>query len=279
VGKVLVVANETLGGQALTDALTSRAGKGEQLVLVVPATRPRHGDIVYLDAVHDAAQVRLDLATSFMAEQGVRIEGEVGDADPFNAAMDAVREHQPSEIVVSTHPETRSGWLRRGLVERLADETGLPIEHVVTDVDSEQLPFAVTLVVANETVRGAALEDRLKAKAAESGKRHVFIVVVPQKGGHGHHAQEARRRLAGVLEDLGGAGLLAAGTIGPPDPYTAVMNALHLFHVDDVVISTLPATRSGWQRADLVERVKTAAHRPVEHVVVDPAAEKQAVTA
>jgi hypothetical protein len=44
------------------------------------------------------------------------------------------------------------------------------------------------------------------------------------------------------------------------------MNALQFFRVDDIVISTLPATRSGWMRADLIERVRRAANKPVEHV-------------
>jgi hypothetical protein len=61
-------------------------------------------------------------------------------------------------------------------------------------------------------------------------------------------------------------GFLVAGMIADPDPFTATMNALDLFHVDDVVISTLPATRSGWLRADLIERVKRATSVPVEHV-------------
>jgi hypothetical protein len=45
---------------------------------------------------------------------------------------------------------------------------------------------------------------------------------------------------------------------------------MELFRVDDVVISTLPGERSGWLRANLVERVRGAASIPVEHVVVDP---------
>jgi hypothetical protein len=60
--------------------------------------------------------------------------------------------------------------------------------------------------------------------------------------------------------------MLAAGMIGDPDPYTATMNVLQFFRVDDIVISTLPATRSGWLRADLVERVRKASHKPVEHI-------------
>ena len=61
---------------------------------------------------------------------------------------------------------------------------------------------------------------------------------------------------------------LSAGMIGDPDPYTATMNALELFKVDDIVISTLPKERSGWLRSDLIERVGHATTVPVEHVVV-----------
>jgi hypothetical protein len=57
--------------------------------------------------------------------------------------------------------------------------------------------------------------------------------------------------------------------IGDPDPFTATLNALQFFRVDDVVISTLPAERSGWLRADLIDRVRRYAACPVEHVVVN----------
>jgi hypothetical protein len=279
--RVLVVANETLGGKALIDEILPRAEKGDELIVVVPATKPRHGDIVYLESVREAAQVRIDLATSFMADHGVQIEGEVGDPDPFHATMDAVREHEPSEIIVSTHPVTRSGWLRKDLVQRVRDETGLPVTHVITDLQAEGLPFQVTLVVANETVGGEALADRLKEKAAKSkeeGKESVFLVVTPQKGGFGAHTQEARERLDGVLAHMRDEGLLVAGMIGDPDPYTATMNGLTTFHVDDVVISTFPETRSGWLRSDLITRVQGATALPVEHVVVDLDAEQAATS-
>jgi hypothetical protein len=93
--------------------------------------------------------------------------------------------------------------------------------------------------------------------------------VVPQLDGSGHAPREARARLAAMLEKLHGAGLLAAGMIGDPDPYTAAAGALELFRVDDVVISTLPGERSGWLRANLIERVRGATPAKVEHVVVD----------
>jgi hypothetical protein len=55
--------------------------------------------------------------------------------------------------------------------------------------------------------------------------------------------------------------------IGDPDPYTAIMNALQYFRVDDILISTFPETKSGWLRADLIERVRRTTNLPVEHIV------------
>jgi hypothetical protein len=146
----------------------------------------------------------------------------------------------------------------------------MPVEHVVADPDTEGLPFHVTLAVANRTASGDELLDILKAKAeAEAAKQRgrLFLVVVPQEGGDGQAARRARTRLKLVLDRLHAAGLFAAGMIGDPDPFTAIMNALQYFRVDDIVISTFAETKSGWLRADLIERVRGAAGKPVEHVV------------
>jgi hypothetical protein len=80
---------------------------------------------------------------------------------------------------------------------------------------------------------------------------------------------EAREPLKALLARLHSEGIPATGGIGDPDPYTAVMNALQFYRVDEIVISTLPRMRSRWLRTDLVERVKRATACPVEHVVVD----------
>src|SRR5690606_20153391 len=172
------------------------------------------------DFVHQAAQIRVDLARKFMREQmGVEIVGEVGDPDPYTATMDAVREHQPDEIIVSTKPATVSGWLRRDLVERIADATGLPVEHVVIDLDREGLPFGVVLVVANRTASSDQLLERLREKAADADKPQLFIVVIPQEGGQGLHAHRARGQLNQFLDRARAANLLAAGMIADPDPF------------------------------------------------------------
>jgi GNAT superfamily N-acetyltransferase len=267
VKSVLVVANETLGGAPLLERIKEKAAEegGIRLVICVPRTNPRQGNIIYDEAVFDAAQVRIDLARKIMREEGIEAIGEVGDPDPYTATMDAIAEYHPDEIVISTYPAASSGWLRRDLIERIAEATQVPVEHVVVDLDQEGVPFGVTLAVANRTAASPALLEALKARTSDL-ERHVFIFVVPQEGGQGVAARQARARLTQVIDRARAAGLICAGMIADPDPYNAIMNALQFFRVDDIVISTLPATRSGWMRADLVERVRRASNKPVEHV-------------
>lgn len=262
---ILVVANETIGGQPLIDAVLEKAGGDSRVIICVPRTQPRHGNVIYDDTVYDAAQIRIDLARGFLRQQGVDAVGDVGDPDPYTATMDAVAEFRPDEIIVSTFPAQASGWLRRDLIERIQDATGVPVTHVVTDLDAEGLPFKVSLVVANRTTRSDELISTLKGKAED--ERHLFIVVVPQEGGGGVAVAAARGRLSQLRERARHAGLLVAGMVGDPDPYTAIQNALQFFRIDDIIISTLPEMRSGWMRANLIERVRKSTNCPVEHIV------------
>jgi hypothetical protein len=264
--EVLVLANETIGGGALLDAVRRRAEAEDDVsfYVVVPQTRPRHGNVIYDEAVRDGAQVRVDLAVSFMHAEHIAGAGEVGDADPFNAVMDVLRERPIDEIIVSTLPAASSGWLRRDLIERLEEATGKPVEHVVVDLQREGLPFDVTLVVANQTAASRELVERLKALGEQGPRR--FIVVVPQDHGQGGAVRQARDRLRSLVASLNEADLVAAGMIGDPDPYTATMNALQFFLISEVVISTLPEGTSKWVADKLVERVQAAANVPVEHI-------------
>src|SRR3954466_15906548 len=185
---ILVVANETLRGGTLLDKIKEHAAEEDDMrvAICVPQTRPRHGNIIYDEAVYDAAQVRIDLARSVLRQEGIDSIGEPGDPDPYTATMDAIAEYHPDEVIISTFPATSSGWLRRDLIERLSDAGGEPVEHVVADIDKEGMPFKVTLVVANRTAASQPLQDALKDKAGED-ERHLFIVVVPQAGGEGLH--------------------------------------------------------------------------------------------
>src|SRR4051794_1596729 len=111
---VLVVANETLGGSRLIDFVRQRADKGDAKVFVVaPQNRPKAGYVVYDESVRDAAQHRVDATIDALREVGVEATGDVMDPDPYQATMDAVREFDIDEVIISTHPQTRSGWMRR----------------------------------------------------------------------------------------------------------------------------------------------------------------------
>jgi hypothetical protein len=274
--EILVVANETLGGRRLREVLAQKTKINPSLVirLVIPQSRPRRGSVIYVESVHDAAQVRLDLALALLRDAGFEASGEVGDSDPFNATMDAIGERKPDEIVISTLPATASGWLRRDLVERVAEASGIAVQHVISELDEDSLPQTdTTLVVANRTAASPELTRYLIELAQPDS---LFIVLVPALGTDGRAAAAAQAHLAEVLDRLREAGLVVAGLVGDPDPFTATLNALQFFRVSRVVISTLPETKSGWLRADLIERVRRYAACPVEHVV---ASASDAVTA
>ena len=151
-----------------------------------------------------------------------------------------------------------------GMIDRLREDSGLPIEHLVVDLDADRAHVTRTLVVANQTVGGGPLIDLLKRKGAEA--RHNFVVILPQ--GEGGEHGDAEARLAHTLDLLHGAGLEAVGQVMDPDPFTAVQNALQFYPADEIVVSTFPDERSGWLRSHLIERIKASTSKPVEHVVV-----------
>ena len=264
--RVLVVANRTVAGRKLLDAVRERHARGDEFHLVVPLARPQQGNVIYDEAVRDAARVRTELVTAFLANEGIEITAEIGDEDPYTATTDAIATYRPDEILISTLPQTRSGWLRRDLVDRISDAAGVPVEHVVTDLAAEGLAVGVTLIVANRTAGGDELMELVKRDAEDRSR--IFIAVVPQEGKGGDAAKVARDRLHAFLGRLRENGVTASGMIGDPDPYDATCNALDLFTIDHVIISTLPGAKSGWLRADLVDRVRNATNAKVDHVEV-----------
>ena len=270
--EILVVANETLGGRRLRELLEQKAKTNPSLTirLVIPQSLPRRGSVIYLQSVRDVAQVRLDLALARARRRSASTStGEIGDSDPFNATMDAIADRKPDEIVISTLPSTASGWLRRDLVERVAEASGIAVQHVISDLDEDSPPpNETTLVVANRT----AVEPRADRASAGARARTAAEAPLHRRRARTRRRRESRRRgpaapRRGARAACATAGLTVAGLVGDPDPFTATLNALQFFRVSRVVISTLPETKSGWLRADLIERVRRYAACPVEHVV------------
>lgn len=260
--RLLVVANETVGGTALIDAVKKHAEGGDVHVTVIcPQNEPKGGWVIYDNAARDAAENRLETTLAQLREIGIEADGEVMDPDPYVATMDAINHFGADEVIISTHPETRSGWMRKDLVTRVAEDTGLPVEHVVVDLDAEREDAIRALVVANQTVESEPLHERIVEKNREG--RHLFTVIVPASGGSG----DPNERLAHLLKRLSDEGIQAVGQVGHPDPFTAIQNAMQFYAIDEILISTFEGERSGWMRANLVERVKAATSKPVEHIV------------
>jgi hypothetical protein len=138
--RILVIANETVGGDELRTLLERKAeGVAEELLLVCPALNSRVRTWTSdEDPARAEAQSRLDASLARLGEAGVSVRGEIGDGDPLQALEDALREFPADEIVVSTHPPGRSHWLEQGVVEQARHRYDVPITHVVVDLEARQ---------------------------------------------------------------------------------------------------------------------------------------------
>jgi len=240
------------------------------VTVVAPVNQPTQGYVVYYDTRRAAARRRLDRTLDKLRAAGVPATGVVVEADPVSALRDAIAQLEPDEVIVSTHPEQKSGWLRRNAVEQMRRVAGeLPFEHVVVDLAAEHGPANV-LVVANRTVLGEPLLEKIRARAAAGPAS--FLIVSPQGEADGSY-EEADKRLLRAVTRLRADGLDVHGQISHPDPYSAVMHAVEDERVDEVIVSTFPGARSGWLRRDLIGRLRADTNLPIEHVEVDVPAE------
>jgi hypothetical protein len=134
--RILVIANETVGGEELFALLDTKAeGVDEEMLLICPALNSRVRTWTSdEDPARADAQERLDASLARLAAAGVSARGEIGDGDPLQALEDALREFPADEIVVSTHPPGRSHWLEQGFVEQARHRYDVPVTHVVVDL-------------------------------------------------------------------------------------------------------------------------------------------------
>ena len=138
--RILVVANETVAGHTLRSMILERSlDVREEVLVVTPALNsPLKHWVSDEDDARAAAQERLEASIAKLAEAGVDARGEVGDGDPLQAMEDALRTFGADEIIISTHPEGRSNWLERGVVEKARERFAVPITHVVVDLERER---------------------------------------------------------------------------------------------------------------------------------------------
>jgi nucleotide-binding universal stress UspA family protein len=138
--RVLVVANETVGGSVLRRQISdSVAGRdGAEVLVVSPALNSPLKHWVSDDGdARVAAQRRLDESLARLSGDGLNARGTIGDGEPLQAIEDALRTFGADAIIISTHPEGRSHWLEQGLVSQARERFALPITHVVVDLEAE----------------------------------------------------------------------------------------------------------------------------------------------
>ena len=267
---LLVVANETVDATTLRDALAGR-GSDLHVTVVSPVNEPQRGYVVYTDTRRASAQRRLERALGHLRDAGIPADGYVVEADPAAAVRDALATLEPpvDEVLVSTHPEEKSGWLRRGVLDRIRSAAdSVPVEHLVASGDGPS--ERNVLVIANETVVGEPLLAKIGERAAAGPAS--FLIVSPQSDPTAGEHPEAERRLKRALAQLRGEGIDVHGQVSHPDPFSAAMEAVHDERVDEIVVSTFEPLKSGWLRGDVVERLKKETGLPVEHVVVERSA-------
>jgi hypothetical protein len=138
--RILVIANETVGGGPLREEIRRRSeGYDEQVLVITPALNsPLRHWASDEDGARVKAQERLTASLARLREAGVDAKGEVGDAEPLQAIEDALRLFGADEIIISTHPEGRSHWLERGIVDAARQRFAVPITHVVVDLEAEE---------------------------------------------------------------------------------------------------------------------------------------------
>ena len=163
---ILVIANETAASQTLLDALRTGRGGGDRVTVIAPVNEPNQGYVVYEDTRRASAGRRLDKTLKALREDGFSAQGFVVDTGPVQAAKDALAQLEPKvdEIVVSTHPAARSGWMRRDVVQEIEHVAGsVPVTHVEAQDEGD----TNVLVIANQTVVSEELLDRIRRRAAK----------------------------------------------------------------------------------------------------------------
>jgi hypothetical protein len=139
--RILVVANETVGGRALLGEIRNRSkGRDCEILVVTPAltrSQLQHWTSDVDEALEEAER-RREESVRAIESAGLRVNSEVGDSDPNAAIETALLRFPADELIISTHPPERSRWLERGVVDRAGRDLNLPITHVIVDLEAER---------------------------------------------------------------------------------------------------------------------------------------------
>lgn len=277
---LLVFVNEVAGGRKLLQAVREREGNVSNVVVAAPQNQPSVGQLTDAGEVREAARARVEVTMAVLAEFGIDSVGEVMDPEPALALDDAVRAHEPGEVLLSCLYDSRFGLTRKDLVEwvraRIEPETKLTHIPVRIEDDAIRWDLIHTLVVATQTVATPDLINRLKERSAASP--HRYTIVCPRADDVSE--AEIVTDLASTLAELYRSDIDATGQPMSPDPFEAVKNAIEHYRIDEVLISTFAGESSRWLEEDLLGRVREITEKQVEHVEVGrPAAAVAAAVA
>jgi hypothetical protein len=277
---LLVFLNEVAGGRKLLQAVRERADKVPYVAVAAPQNQPAAGQLIDSGELRDAARARVEVTMSVLAEFGIESVGEVMDPDSALALDDAVRAHEPGEVLLSCLYETRFGFRRKDLVEWAHErfEPEVKLTHIPVRIGEDSIAWDVihTLVVATKTVDTPDLVTRLKERAGD--RPHRYTIICPRS----EDVSEAEivRSLASTMAELYRAEIDATGQPMSPDPFHAVKNAVEHYRIDEVLISTFAGEESRGLEDDLIGRVRELTEKPVEHLEVGrPAAAVAAAVA
>jgi hypothetical protein len=277
---LLLFLNEVAGGRKLLGAVRERQGTISNVVVAAPQNQPAVGQLIDAGELREAARARVEVTMSVLSEFGIASVGEVMDPEPSLALDDAIRAHQPGEVLLSCLAETRFGFTRKDLVQwaHAQFEPETTVTHIPVRIEDDAIRWDVihTLVVATQTVATPDLVNRLKERAGD--RPHRYTIICPRA--EGVSEEEIVGDLAATLAELYRAEIDATGQPMSPDPFQAIKNAVEHYRIDEVLISTFAGETSRWLEDDLIGRTRElTGEKPVEHLEVGrpPAAVAAAV--
>jgi hypothetical protein len=265
---LLIFLNEVAGGRKLLQAVRERKDTVSKVVVAAPQNQPSVGQLIDAGEVREAARARVEVTMAILGEFGIGSVGEVMDPEPWLAATDAVRAHEPGEILFSGLYDSRFGFTRRDLVEwvreRVEPDTKFTHIPVRIEDDAIRLDLIHTLVVATKTVAAPELVQRLKERTVAGP--HRYTIVCPRTD----DVSEAQivADLASTLAELYRADIDATGQPMSPDPFFAVKNAIEHYRINEILISTFAGESSQWLEDDLIGRVREITEKQVQHIEV-----------
>ena len=266
---IVVVANETVASAALIDEVRHRASEG--LWRFTFAVANQDGD-------SRAADRRLQVALSVLAESGIDASGTVVEGDPFAAVAAISAEEDVHEVMLATYPTGRSPWMADDMVDRLRKSTGLGVTRVVVRPEEARAPLSrpgvsQVAVVADEGLGTAGLVAALRERADRQPIGVVLLSPMHLTGpGWTDEAEELRTatfdRVRAAIDGLQSVGVQSRGEVLDGDAAAAARIAVAEHHADEILVI---AARGGRLESDeALAAVRTAAGTvPVERIVVD----------